>query len=217
MYDPSNAGPVYNRIKIKDVFATFQDVGFEYIFLFDQWSHTTTETCDNFKVVTVWEDTDGTEYIIEMFESLIYASSSRIIDCVIQSTEFSTTPRKISISSGSDDISIKIPKTNYQSRGNDCADTNFYSVFAKNADDLELNPQFITVAENGSELELTFDQSFDGAYAELKFAVYVVITNQANPLVTNWYCRMVTPCPDGTGTCPSYQSSGDADNSYTLC
>lgn len=152
-----------------------------------------------------------------MFESLIYASSSRIIDCVIQSTEFSTTPRKISISSGSDDISIKIPKTNYQSRGNDCAATNFYSVFAKNADDLELNPQFITVAENGSELELTFDQSFDGAYAELKFAVYVVITNQANSLVTNWYCFMVTPCPDGTGDCPSYKSSGDVDTDYTLC
>ena len=51
----------------------------------------------------------------------------------------------------------------------------------------------------------------------MKFAVYILITNQVDSRVTNWYCMMVTPCPDGSGDCPSYTSTGSAATSYTLC
>lgn len=112
-----------------------------------------------------------------------------------------------------------IQKSVFTLRGNECADTNFYSVSAKNADGLELNPNFITIMENGSELDLTFDATINSGenYTDLKYAVYITVTNQANPLVTNWYCLMVTPCPDGTGDCPSYQSTGSSASYYTLC
>ena len=104
---PQGSDPIYSKLRIKNTFEQFKDIGFDYVFLFDQWSHSVTETCDSFKIITVWQDGD-TEYLIEIFESLIYSSSSRIIDCVIQSAEFETSPFKIDIAGGADDTSKSV-------------------------------------------------------------------------------------------------------------
>ena len=52
-------------------------------------------------------------------------------------------------------------------------------------------------AETENALDLTFDlENFEDTRAT-RHAVYVVMTNQIDVRVTNWYCFMVVSCTDG--------------------
>ena len=159
-----------------------------------------------------------------MSSLLLQQSSLRAVDCVVKSTDFLTdativvkrlsggTLEKVNDSDGSHrwyKYQLDYTQT-FSSKGSACItsgnyDSYYFSVFAKQADGQRLDPRYLSVQNvdqpTVGKLDVYFDYRNYGSYDSVAHAVYVVAQNQVDPRSTNWYCFMITNCPEERLTC----------------
>jgi len=92
----------------------------------------------------------------------------------------------------------------FTAKGTECPDNNFYfSVFAKKSDGQKLNPDYLsfTIPKQSTQIRIEMNTAAFPDYDGEAHAVYVEAQHPTDYRAKNWYCFMITNCPEENLDC----------------